>query len=101
MASAGAALTRQSPDDSTAVNKAKKVRMKRVPKGVIPGATPAPDPERWLKKSERSSFGQGGRKRRGAGGATQGVVLENTPAQSHSGKSTGGGISHTKGKKKK
>ncbi|KAG8220466.1 histidine phosphatase superfamily [Butyriboletus roseoflavus] len=101
MASTGVALTQQSPDDSAIVNNAKKVRMKRVPKGVIPGVTPAPDPERWLKKSERSSFGQGGRKRRGAGGATQGVVLENTPAQSHSGKSTGGGgTSHTKGKKK-
>jgi len=102
LASAGTALIQQSPDDSTIVNKAKKVRMKRVPKGVIPGVTPAPDPERWLKKSERSSFGSSGRKRRGAGGATQGVVLDNTPAQSHSGKSTGGGgTSHTKGKKKK
>lgn len=102
MGSTGAALTQQSPDDSAIINKAKKVRIKRVPKGVIPGVTPAPDPERWLKKSERSSFGQGGRKRRGAGGATQGVVLENTPTQSHSGKTTGGGgTSHTKGKKKK
>ncbi|KAF8554822.1 hypothetical protein OG21DRAFT_1476745 [Imleria badia] len=102
LASASAALNQQNPDDSAIVNKVKKVRMKRVPKGVVPGVTPAPDPERWLKKSERSSFGSSGRKRRGAGGATQGVVLENTLAQSHSGKSTGGGgTSHTKGKKKK
>jgi len=100
LASAGAAPTQQSPDDSAIVNKAKKVRTKRVPKGVIPGVTPPPDPERWLKKSERSSFGSS-RKRRGGGGATQGVVLENISAQSHGGKSTGGGTSHTKGKKKK
>ncbi|KAI9573169.1 hypothetical protein HD554DRAFT_1151905 [Boletus coccyginus] len=100
LASAGAAPSQQSPGDPEIVNK-KKVRMKRVPKGVIPGVTPAPDPERWLKKTERSSFGTSGRKRRNAGGATQGVVLENTSAQSHGGKSTGGGTSHTKGKKKK
>ncbi|KAG6382081.1 hypothetical protein JVT61DRAFT_719 [Boletus reticuloceps] len=102
LASPSASLTQQSPYDSAIANEVKEVRMKRVPKGVIPGVTPAPDPERWLKKSERSSFGSSGRKRRGAGGATQGVVLENTPAQGHSGKATGGGgSSHTKGKKKK
>ncbi|KIK91880.1 hypothetical protein PAXRUDRAFT_830467 [Paxillus rubicundulus Ve08.2h10] len=102
LASASAPLTQQIPDDSAVANKAKKVRMKRVPKGVIPGVTPAPDPERWLKKSERSSFGQTGKKRRGGGGgATQGAVTENTPAPSHSGKSTGGGNSYSKGKKKK
>ena len=102
LTSASAALTQQNPDDLAIVNKVKKVRMKRVPKGVIPGVTPTPDPERWLKKSERSSFGSSGRKRRGAGGATQGVVLENASAQSHGGKSTGGGgMSHTKGKRKK
>ena len=56
--------------------KAKKVRTKRVPKGVVPGVTPPPDPERWLKKSERSAFAQGGRRRRGGGGggATQGAM---------------------------
>ena len=101
LASAGAALTQQSPDDSAIANKAKKVRKKRVPKGVIPGVTPPPDPERWLKKSERSSFGSS-RKRKGGGGATQGVVLENPSVQSHGGKSMGGGGTlHTKGKKKK
>ncbi|KIJ63486.1 hypothetical protein HYDPIDRAFT_29293 [Hydnomerulius pinastri MD-312] len=103
LVSTSAALTQQTPDDSTVDVKVKKVRMKRVPKGVIPGVTPAPDPERWLKKSERSTFGQGNKKRRGAGGgATQGAVTENLPAQSHTGKSTGGGgSSHSKGKKKK
>ncbi|KAI0800416.1 hypothetical protein C8Q74DRAFT_1364160 [Fomes fomentarius] len=70
--------------------KARQVRMKRVPKGVVPGVTPPPDSERWLKKSERTTFAQG-RRRKGGGGATQGAM---EPA---SGKSTGGG----KGKKKK
>ncbi|KAI0753567.1 hypothetical protein C8Q80DRAFT_1152911 [Daedaleopsis nitida] len=72
--------------------KAKKVRMKRVPKAVVPGVTPPPDPERWLKKSERTTFGQG-RRRKGGGGATQGAM---EPAGAI-GKSSGGG----KGKKKK
>jgi len=77
------------------------VRKSRVPKGVVPGVTPAPDPERWLKKSERSSFGQGSRKRRGGGaGATQGSTLESGPVgasgSSHNVKSGGG-----KSKKKK
>ncbi|KZT27094.1 hypothetical protein NEOLEDRAFT_1061541 [Neolentinus lepideus HHB14362 ss-1] len=56
----------------------KRVRMKRVPKGVVPGVTPPPDPERWLKKSERSTHTQSkGRKK---GGATQGVVADHPPA---------------------
>lgn len=63
----------------------KKVRMKRVPKHVTPGVTPPPDPERWLKKSERSTFGQGsGRRRKAGGGATQGAV--EAPKASGSGK---------------
>ncbi|KAH7883446.1 hypothetical protein F5I97DRAFT_1939200 [Phlebopus sp. FC_14] len=98
--SATAALSEQPVEESPA-NKVKKVRMKRVPKGVIPGVTPPPDPERWLKKSERSTYGQSGKRRKGAGGgATQGIVLENAPVQSHGAKA-GGGASHTKGKKKK
>lgn len=69
--------------------------MSRVPKGVTPGVTPPPDPERWIKKSERSTFGQGvGRRRKAGGGATQGSVAE--PASSHTAKAGGG-----KGKKKK
>jgi signal recognition particle subunit SRP72 len=58
----------------------KKTRARRVPKGVVPGVTPAPDPERWIKKSERSTFST---RRRGnkAGGATQGIVLEQRPGQ--------------------
>ena len=75
--------------------KPKKVRAKRVPKGVVPGVTPPPDPERWLKKSERTSFGQGNRRRKGGGGggATQGAM---EPAGTGA-KSSGGG----KGKKRK
>jgi len=95
--------------DSTTVNAStglnsrpapKKVRMSRVPAGVIPGVTPAPDPERWLKKSERSTFGQGKRRKgpSGGGGATQGSASVDIPVTqiSHPSK-TGGG----KGKKKR
>ncbi|KAF5317390.1 hypothetical protein D9611_003604 [Ephemerocybe angulata] len=73
---------------------AKKVRKSRVPAGVTPGVTPPPDPERWLKKSERSTFGQG-KRRKGAGGATQGSssldtgsgpTISNTPSKSSGGK---------------
>jgi len=74
------------------------VRKKRVPKGVTPGVTPPPDPERWLKKSERTNaFTQSGKKRKtGGGGATQGIVESTAPPPAQSGK-TGG----AKGKKKK
>ena len=73
----------------------KKVRMKRVPKGVVPGVTPPPDPERWIKKSERSTFGQGaGRRKKAGGGATQGSTAD--AASSHVPKSSSG-----KNKKKK
>lgn len=74
------------------------VRARRVPKGVVPGVTPPPDPERWLKKSERSTFQQARGKRKGGGSATQGLV------ESVGGSTTGGhgrGGTHGKGKKKK
>ncbi|KAI5119301.1 hypothetical protein M0805_008216 [Coniferiporia weirii] len=80
--------------DPTPLPAVMRVRMSRVPKGVIPGVTPPPDPERWVKKSERSTFGMG-RRRKAGGGATQGSVAE--PASSHSAAKAGGG----KGKKKK
>ena len=75
----------------------RKVRARRVPKGVVPGVTPPPDPERWLKKSERSTFQQARGKRKGGGGATQGLV------ESVGGSTTGGrgGGTHGKGKKRK
>ena len=84
--------------DARSKSPVKSVRKKRVPKGVIPGVTPPPDPERWLKKSERTNtFTQSGKRRKaGGGGATQGIVESmNPPIQS--GKAGGGG----KGKKKK
>lgn len=76
----------------------KSVRKKRVPKGVIPGVTPPPDPERWLKKSERTNaFNQSGKKRKAAGGgATQGIVEPAGPP-TQSAKAGGSG----KGRKKK
>jgi signal recognition particle subunit SRP72 len=80
----------------------KKLRAKRVPKGVIPGVSPPPDPERWLKKSERTSYTQGKKRRGPGGGATQGATVgaESGPVSagtSHGGKTGGKG----KGGKKK
>ncbi|KAI0827614.1 hypothetical protein BC628DRAFT_1317896 [Trametes gibbosa] len=88
-----AALTSGPPEDAT--KRVKKVRMKRVPKGVIPGVTPPPDPERWLKRSERSTFMN--KRRRGGGGATQGVMETTGSAAGQGGKGGGG----AKGKRKK
>jgi len=76
----------------------KKVRTRRVPPGVIPGVTPAPDPERWLKKSERTSFNHG-KRRKGGGGATQGAAVDPTPA--HAGSPAPLPKAGGKGKKKK
>lgn len=45
----------------------KKPRASRLPKHVTPNSPP-PDPERWLKKSERSTFQSRTRKRGGGGG---------------------------------
>jgi signal recognition particle subunit SRP72 len=82
----------------------KKTRKSRIPAGVIPGVTPPPDPERWLKKSERSMLQQGKRRKGfGGGGATQGAANVDSSAQV----SSTGAISHTpksggaKGKKRK
>jgi signal recognition particle subunit SRP72 len=74
------------------------VRLRRVPRGVVPGVTPAPDPERWVKKSERSTFQQARGKKKGGGGATQGVV-ENAGGSTTGGHGRSGG--HGKGGKKK
>jgi signal recognition particle subunit SRP72 len=87
----------KAPPTVPIVQAEKKVRKSRVPKGVIPGVTPPPDPERWLKKSERSTFGQGKRRRGpgGGGGATQGSAAFDSPSSAPS-KSSG-----SKGKKRK
>lgn len=82
----------------------KRTRKSRIPAIVIPGVTPPPDPERWLKKSERSTFQQG-KRRKGfsGGGATQGAANVDNSTQV----SSTGAISHTpksggsKGKKRK
>jgi len=85
-----------------AVETKKKLRTKRVPKGIIPGVSPPPDPERWLKKSERTSYTQGKKRRGAGGGATQGATVGAesgtvSAAASHGGKTGGKG----KGGKKK
>jgi len=83
-------------------------RKSRLPKHVVLGVTPMPDPERWLKKRERTKVeGRGGRKGRrkdGMGvGATQGVALPaerervSTPTPSGGGAAARGG--GKKGKK--
>ncbi|KZV76481.1 hypothetical protein PENSPDRAFT_661051 [Peniophora sp. CONT] len=74
------------------------VRTKRVPKGITPGVSPAPDPERWLKKTERSSYVPPRGKKRAGGGATQGFTpaVENVPSSA----AGGGGGGKKKGKKK-
>lgn len=78
----------------------KKVRTKRVPNGIIPGVSPSPDPERWLKKSERTTYAQGKKRRGGGGGATQGATVgaESAPVSTASQGRTGG---KGKGGKKK
>jgi signal recognition particle subunit SRP72 len=73
-----------------------KARARRVPAGVVLGVTPPPDPERWLKKSERSTYMQGRGKRKG--GATQGLVESGGGVHAPSTNKGGGG---GKGKKKK
>ncbi|THG95626.1 hypothetical protein EW026_g6065 [Hermanssonia centrifuga] len=99
--SLAATLTTATPSQEVgAITKEKQIRTKRIPKGVVIGVTPPPDPERWLKKSERSTFGQGGKRRKGGGGgggATQGAVESTATggAPGHSSKAGG------KGKKKK
>ncbi|KAG5640831.1 hypothetical protein DXG03_006884 [Asterophora parasitica] len=100
-ASAAPGPTTTTTTTTTVPTEKKKVRQSRVPIGVIPGVTPPPDPERWLKKSERTTFGQGRRRKghsQGAGGATQGSAgVESTaPAASGSGKTGGKGGSKKK-----
>jgi len=86
---------------------AKAPRKSRIPKQVVPGVTPPPDPERWLKKRERTSTHRyDGRRKghRGAGmgiGATQGSAVPD-PIPTGSAKTTsGGGGQGKKGKKGK
>lgn len=52
-----------------------RVRASRVPEGVVPGFTPPPDPERWLKKSERINTHYHSAKQK-KGSTTQGSLIE-------------------------
>ncbi|KAG8997810.1 hypothetical protein FRB90_012428 [Tulasnella sp. 427] len=73
-------------------------RASRLPKHVILGVTPMPDPERWLKKRERTTVhggggrgGKKGRKKEGMGvGATQGLALPAEKERATSSGPTGG-----------
>ncbi|KAJ7638840.1 hypothetical protein FB45DRAFT_827430 [Roridomyces roridus] len=84
-----AATVASAAPEAPVVKKEKKVRL---PPGVVLGVTPLPDPERWLKKSERSTFGQ--KRRKGGGGATQGSAADVVESKA-------GSSSKTKGKKRK
>ncbi|CUA66973.1 hypothetical protein RSOLAG22IIIB_02883 [Rhizoctonia solani] len=87
-------------------------RKGRLPKHVVLGVTPMPDPERWIKKRERTyvTFAQG-RKGRGKGkkeGATAGYSQGVSVAPAVAGVMEGGGSGHIpksggggKGRKKK
>lgn len=94
MAATHAPVAVASAPDAQVPPKEKKVRL---PKGVVLGVTPPPDPERWLKKSERSNFGQKRRKGGGGGGgATQGSAADVPVAVESK-----GGNAKGKGKKRK
>lgn len=86
-------------------------RKGRLPKHVVLGVTPMPDPERWIKKRERTyvTFAQG-RKGKGKGrkeGATAGYSQGVSVAPAVAGVMEGGGSGHIpkssggKGRKKK
>ncbi|KAF8058543.1 hypothetical protein FPV67DRAFT_1565451 [Lyophyllum atratum] len=99
--SAAAVASVASASTAPAAPAEKKVRKSRLPLGVVPGVTPPPDPERWLKKSERSTFGQGKRRKgQGGSGATQGsAAVENAPTATTTPSHTK--PSGSKGKKRK
>ncbi|KAJ3807824.1 hypothetical protein EV368DRAFT_41947 [Lentinula lateritia] len=79
-----------------------KVRVKRLPKGVVPGVTPPPDPERWIKKSQRSNRPMHGKKAKSrASGATQGFTTEAPVPSGTNGGTGSGSASGGKGRKKK
>ena len=73
-------------------------RKSRLPKHVVLGVTPLPDPERWLKKSERTQKSHGKKRKGGGGGGGYGVGATQ-------GAAVGGGSStaqsKSSGKKKK
>ncbi|KAJ7683423.1 hypothetical protein B0H17DRAFT_887045, partial [Mycena rosella] len=86
-----------------AMVKATEKKKPRLPRGVVLGITPLPDPERWLKKSERASFGQRRRKggAGGGGGATQGSAADGPAAVESRGNAAESGKGKGSGKKRK
>ncbi|KAG5719390.1 Signal recognition particle 72 kDa like protein [Termitomyces sp. T112] len=109
---AAAASAAPHASHDTPTHAPKPPRRSRVPRGVVPGLSPPPDPERWVKKSERSAGVGGGRRRRGGGagagagggGATQGSVGVGVGAEGVGSSSTtggGGGGAKAKGRKRK
>ncbi|KAH7334688.1 hypothetical protein B0J17DRAFT_720234 [Rhizoctonia solani] len=104
----------QKPDETanSAPAAAKGPRKGRLPKHVVLGVTPMPDPERWIKKRERTyvTFAQG-RKGRGKGkkeGATAGYSQGVSVVPAVAGVMEGSGSGHipksgagSKGRKKK
>ncbi|KAB5593771.1 hypothetical protein CTheo_2740 [Ceratobasidium theobromae] len=86
------------PEAAPAPAQAKGPRKGRLPKHVVLGVTPMPDPERWIKKRERTyvTFAQG-RKGRGKGkreGATAGYSQGVSVAPAVAGVMEGGGTGH-------
>ncbi|KDQ20132.1 hypothetical protein BOTBODRAFT_51471 [Botryobasidium botryosum FD-172 SS1] len=92
-ASAPASASASQPPKPVASDQTPKPpRKSRIPAHVVPGVTPMPDPERWLKKRDRTRV-QAGKKGRGrkdhhnfGAGATQGSVADDR------GTASGGGV---------
>ncbi|KAJ7512277.1 hypothetical protein B0H11DRAFT_1950515 [Mycena galericulata] len=91
-----------SPSTPAPAAPATQKRKPRLPPGVVPGVTPPPDPERWLKKSERTGFGTHKRRKgaqgQGGGGPSQGAAVDGPVVVESKG---GAGGAKGKGKKRK
>ncbi|KIJ51371.1 hypothetical protein M422DRAFT_157986 [Sphaerobolus stellatus SS14] len=68
-----------------ALPKEKPPRKSRLPRNYVAGVTPPPDPERWIKKSERTNQHHG-KRRKGAANATQGAAVVETSSKGGGGK---------------
>jgi len=65
--------------EATVPPTAKQSRKSRIPKHVVLGVTPMPDPERWLKKKERTRVeGRGGKKAKRKEGMGTGMTQGST-----------------------
>ncbi|KAF8343121.1 uncharacterized protein EI90DRAFT_2903231 [Cantharellus anzutake] len=95
-----------SPGDNqpTAPVALKPPRKSRIPKNVVLGVTPMPDPERWLKKRERTKVDGRWKKAKKGGmgiGATQGSIVPESKSEGPSAGGSGGGARAGAGKKGK